>query len=165
MASAFTQFTKPKLNKYYYCFSRLHSDNCRLLASATRACLFEKKRIEKNFFSDAFSSFSNIWEVGQLIKVKVPENYFRYNCILFIYVHRYLLSSTVTYVNLRNQFYTDLNQHAPRLIPLYRQKASQPGKTGEALWVILGTYDFQVCLRLTLITFCAEVLLGFNTAI
>ncbi|KAF5902794.1 sterile alpha motif domain-containing protein 3-like isoform X1, partial [Clarias magur] len=60
----------------------------------------------------------------------------------------------ITNVNLRNQFYTELDRHTPRLITLYRQKASQTGKTAEALRAILETYDLQeghdVSVRCTL---------------
>lgn len=53
----------------------------------------------------------------------------------------------ITNVNLRNTFYSQLDQHTPRLITLYRQKASRTGKTAEALRAILEAYDLQVCLR------------------
>uniref|UniRef100_A0A3B5BAW7 PB1 domain-containing protein n=1 Tax=Stegastes partitus TaxID=144197 RepID=A0A3B5BAW7_9TELE len=50
----------------------------------------------------------------------------------------------ITNVNLRSQFYSELDRHTPRLIALYRQKASRTGKTAEALREFLGIYDLKV---------------------
>ncbi|XP_056620831.1 uncharacterized protein LOC130434610 isoform X2 [Triplophysa dalaica] len=49
----------------------------------------------------------------------------------------------ITNVNLRNQFYAVLDQHTPRLMALYRQKAARTGKISEALRDILKIYELQ----------------------
>uniref|UniRef100_A0A3P8QZU8 Uncharacterized protein n=1 Tax=Astatotilapia calliptera TaxID=8154 RepID=A0A3P8QZU8_ASTCA len=49
----------------------------------------------------------------------------------------------VTNINLRNQFYAELDRHTPRLMALYRQKAARTGKISEALRTILNHYDLQ----------------------
>ncbi|XP_030193447.1 uncharacterized protein LOC115529102 [Gadus morhua] len=49
----------------------------------------------------------------------------------------------ITNVNLQNQFYCELDRYTPKLIALYRQKASRSGKTAETLRRILGIYDLQ----------------------
>uniref|UniRef100_A0AAZ1XTA1 Uncharacterized protein n=1 Tax=Oreochromis aureus TaxID=47969 RepID=A0AAZ1XTA1_OREAU len=52
----------------------------------------------------------------------------------------------VTNINLRNQFYAELDRHTPRLMALYRQKAARTGKISEALRTILNHYDLQVTI-------------------
>ncbi|XP_034551799.1 uncharacterized protein LOC117821539 [Notolabrus celidotus] len=47
-------------------------------------------------------------------------------------------------INLRNQFYSELDRHTPRLLAVYRQKAGRTGKASEALRNILKLYDQQV---------------------
>ncbi|XP_029916458.1 sterile alpha motif domain-containing protein 3-like [Myripristis murdjan] len=49
----------------------------------------------------------------------------------------------ITNVNLRNQFYAELDLHTPRLVALYRQKTTRTGKISEALRDILKIYDLQ----------------------
>ncbi|KAF7641136.1 hypothetical protein LDENG_00292370, partial [Lucifuga dentata] len=49
----------------------------------------------------------------------------------------------ITNVNLRSQFFAKLDRHTPKLLILYRVKASRTGKTAEALHDILKIYDVQ----------------------
>uniref|UniRef100_A0A3B1K613 Sterile alpha motif domain-containing protein 3-like n=1 Tax=Astyanax mexicanus TaxID=7994 RepID=A0A3B1K613_ASTMX len=49
----------------------------------------------------------------------------------------------ITNVNLRNQFYSELDRCTPRLIALLRQKALHTGKMALALRKLLETYDRQ----------------------
>nr|XP_054590080.1 uncharacterized protein LOC129154312 [Nothobranchius furzeri] len=49
----------------------------------------------------------------------------------------------ITNVNLRNQFYSELDNLTPRLLILLRQKAARTGKTSEALSGMLKLYDKQ----------------------
>ncbi|KAI9536036.1 hypothetical protein NQZ68_038097 [Dissostichus eleginoides] len=49
----------------------------------------------------------------------------------------------ITNVNLRNQFFSELDRHTLRLIALYRQKAARTGKVSEALREILRICDLQ----------------------
>ncbi|XP_034446842.1 uncharacterized protein LOC117764862 [Hippoglossus hippoglossus] len=49
----------------------------------------------------------------------------------------------ITNVNLRSQFYCELDRHTPKLVALYREKATKTGKTAEALRDILRVYDCQ----------------------
>ncbi|XP_070403996.1 uncharacterized protein [Nothobranchius furzeri] len=50
----------------------------------------------------------------------------------------------VTNINLQKQFYAELDRHTPRLMALYRQKATCTGKISEALRNFLNHYDHQV---------------------
>ncbi|XP_054592953.1 uncharacterized protein [Nothobranchius furzeri] len=49
----------------------------------------------------------------------------------------------VTNINLQKQFYAELDRHTPRLMALYRQKATCTGKISEALRNFLNHYDHQ----------------------
>ncbi|XP_065119721.1 uncharacterized protein [Paramisgurnus dabryanus] len=49
----------------------------------------------------------------------------------------------VTNVNLKNRFFAQLDQHAPRLQSLFRRKASRTGKMSEVLDQLFRTYDLQ----------------------
>ncbi|KAJ7991197.1 hypothetical protein DPEC_G00294750 [Dallia pectoralis] len=47
-----------------------------------------------------------------------------------------------TNLNLHNTFYAELERHLPRLMTIFRQKASKTGKTEAALADILQVHDF-----------------------
>lgn len=49
----------------------------------------------------------------------------------------------ITNVNLRSQFYAELDRHTPQLMALFRQKAVRTGKISEMLCDILSVYDVQ----------------------
>ncbi|CAL8333859.1 unnamed protein product [Merluccius merluccius] len=49
----------------------------------------------------------------------------------------------ITNVNLRNQFYCELDRYTPKLVALYRQKSSRTGKGAEALREMLRIYDLE----------------------
>ncbi|XP_049456963.1 uncharacterized protein LOC125903844 [Epinephelus fuscoguttatus] len=49
----------------------------------------------------------------------------------------------ITNVNLRNQFYSELDRHIPQLIELYRQKAARTGRVAGALRDILQYYESE----------------------
>ncbi|XP_048861283.1 uncharacterized protein LOC125730418 [Brienomyrus brachyistius] len=49
----------------------------------------------------------------------------------------------ITNQNLPNTFYSELDRHLPRLMTLFRQKASRTGKTSDALTEILKIHDEQ----------------------
>ncbi|XP_016363608.1 uncharacterized protein LOC107705005 [Sinocyclocheilus anshuiensis] len=49
----------------------------------------------------------------------------------------------ITNVNLRNQFYAELDRHTPQLMALFRQKAARTYKVSEMLRDILSVYDVQ----------------------
>ncbi|KAK9523443.1 hypothetical protein VZT92_018385 [Zoarces viviparus] len=49
----------------------------------------------------------------------------------------------ITNQNLPNTFYAELDRHLPRLMTLFRQKASKTGKTADALAEILKIHDEQ----------------------
>ncbi|KAL3980924.1 butyrophilin [Sarotherodon galilaeus] len=49
----------------------------------------------------------------------------------------------ITNQNLPNTFYAELDRHLPRLMTLFRQKASKTGKTADALAEILRIHDEQ----------------------
>ncbi|KAL0984765.1 hypothetical protein UPYG_G00146620 [Umbra pygmaea] len=49
----------------------------------------------------------------------------------------------ITNQNLPNTFYAELDRHLPRLMTLFRQKASKTGKTADALAEILKFHDEQ----------------------
>uniref|UniRef100_A0A673JJG8 Uncharacterized protein n=1 Tax=Sinocyclocheilus rhinocerous TaxID=307959 RepID=A0A673JJG8_9TELE len=53
----------------------------------------------------------------------------------------------ITNVNLRNQFYVELDRHTPQLVALFRQKAARTGKVSEMLRDILSVYDRTLVLR------------------
>ncbi|RXN15295.1 hypothetical protein ROHU_008788 [Labeo rohita] len=46
-------------------------------------------------------------------------------------------------VNLRNQFYKELDRHTPKLITLFRDKATKTGKIAEELTKLMRIYDLQ----------------------
>ncbi|RXN31613.1 hypothetical protein ROHU_016730 [Labeo rohita] len=46
-------------------------------------------------------------------------------------------------VNLRNQFYKELDRHTPKLITLFRDKATKTVKIAEELAKLMRIYDFQ----------------------
>ncbi|TKS90290.1 hypothetical protein D9C73_024421 [Collichthys lucidus] len=62
---------------------------------------------------------------------------FRMQSQVFAEFHR------ITNVNLRNQFYYELDRYTPKLAALYRQKSSRTGKGAEALREMLRIYDLQ----------------------
>lgn len=66
---------------------------------------------------------------------------------VFVCLQVFAESHGITNVNLRNQFYCELDRHTPRLTALYREKASRTGETAEALWEILRIYECHVSLR------------------
>ncbi|XP_056250718.1 uncharacterized protein LOC130181015 [Seriola aureovittata] len=49
----------------------------------------------------------------------------------------------ITNLNLRNQFYCELDRYTPKLVALYRQKSSRTGKGAEALREMLRIYDLE----------------------
>uniref|UniRef100_H2MKM5 Uncharacterized protein n=1 Tax=Oryzias latipes TaxID=8090 RepID=H2MKM5_ORYLA len=49
----------------------------------------------------------------------------------------------ITNVNLRNQFYSELDRRTPRMLILFRQKATQTGRGSEVLRNFLNLYDEQ----------------------
>ncbi|XP_062341549.1 uncharacterized protein LOC134039601 [Osmerus eperlanus] len=49
----------------------------------------------------------------------------------------------ITNQNLPNTFYTELDRHLPRLMTLFRQKASKTGKTADALAEMFKVHDAQ----------------------
>ncbi|KAK0137073.1 hypothetical protein N1851_026735 [Merluccius polli] len=49
----------------------------------------------------------------------------------------------ITNVNLRNQFYCELDRYTPKLVALYQQKSSRTGKGAEALREMLRIYDLE----------------------
>ncbi|XP_048124119.1 uncharacterized protein LOC125310589 [Alosa alosa] len=49
----------------------------------------------------------------------------------------------ITNQNLPNTFYSELDRHLPRLMTLFRQKASKTGKTADVLTEILKIHDEQ----------------------
>ncbi|CAB1430833.1 unnamed protein product [Pleuronectes platessa] len=50
----------------------------------------------------------------------------------------------ITNQNLSNTFYAELDRHTPRLMALFRQKASRTGKNADALADIFKVHDEQV---------------------
>ncbi|KAG1958734.1 hypothetical protein F2P79_006756 [Pimephales promelas] len=46
-------------------------------------------------------------------------------------------------INLRNQFYKELDRHTPKLITLFRDKATKTVKTVEELAKLMRIYDLQ----------------------
>ncbi|CAL8298327.1 unnamed protein product [Gadus morhua 'NCC'] len=71
------------------------------------------------------------------INLSIQRLPFEHQSKVFAEFHR------ITNVNLQNQFYCELDRYTPKLIALYRQKASRSGKTAETLRRILGIYDLQ----------------------
>ena len=53
----------------------------------------------------------------------------------------------ITNQNLPNTFYAELDRHIPRLMALFRQKASKTGKTADALADIFKVHDTQVIIQ------------------
>ncbi|CAL8361178.1 unnamed protein product [Arctogadus glacialis] len=53
----------------------------------------------------------------------------------------------ITNQNLPNTFYVELDRHTPRLMALFRQKASKTGKTADALADIFKVHDTQVIIQ------------------
>ncbi|KAK0142163.1 hypothetical protein N1851_020146 [Merluccius polli] len=49
----------------------------------------------------------------------------------------------ITNINLKNHFYAELDQHAPRLQSLFRKKAARTGKVAEVLDQLFSAYDLQ----------------------
>ncbi|XP_056099457.1 uncharacterized protein LOC130105545 [Rhinichthys klamathensis goyatoka] len=47
----------------------------------------------------------------------------------------------ITNISLKNKFYAELDNHTPRLIAVYRQKAARTGKAAEALRSIFSAFD------------------------
>ncbi|KAJ8347600.1 hypothetical protein SKAU_G00261890 [Synaphobranchus kaupii] len=62
------------------------------------------------------------------------------SCWVFAEFHR------INNVNLRTQFYKELDRHTPKLITLCREKATKTGKIAEELCEIMRIYDLQVNL-------------------
>ncbi|KAF6721046.1 hypothetical protein FQA47_018065 [Oryzias melastigma] len=46
-------------------------------------------------------------------------------------------------VNLRNQFYKELNRHTPKLMTLFREKSTKTGRITEELARLIKIYDLQ----------------------
>ncbi|XP_059180231.1 sterile alpha motif domain-containing protein 3-like [Centropristis striata] len=55
----------------------------------------------------------------------------------------------ITNQNLPNTFYGELDRHTPRLMTLFRQKASKTGRTSDALAAIFKVHDEQVIKHFT----------------
>ena len=55
----------------------------------------------------------------------------------------------ITNQNLPNTFYAELDRHTPRLMALFRQKASRTGKNADALAEIFKVHDEQVIKYIT----------------
>jgi hemoglobin-like flavoprotein len=53
----------------------------------------------------------------------------------------------ITNQNLPNTFYAELDRHTPRLMALFRQKASKTGQTADALADIFKVHDTQVIIQ------------------
>ena len=53
----------------------------------------------------------------------------------------------ITNQNLPNTFYAELDRHTPRLMALFRQKASKTGKAADALADIFKVHDTQVIIK------------------
>lgn len=49
----------------------------------------------------------------------------------------------ISNINLKNSFYAELDQHAPRFLSLFRKKAARTGKIAEVLSEIFRIYDLQ----------------------
>lgn len=53
----------------------------------------------------------------------------------------------ITNQDLPNTFYAELDRHTPRLMALFRQKASKTGKMADALADIFKVHDSQVIIQ------------------
>lgn len=72
------------------------------------------------------------------------------NCGYCLYsIQVYAEFQRITNQNLPNTFYAELDRHTPRLMALFRQKASNTGKTAEALADIFKVHDTQVIIHIT----------------
>lgn len=63
----------------------------------------------------------------------------------------------ITNQNLPNTLYAQLDRHTPRLMALFRQKASKTGKMADALAEIFSVHDAQVIIHFTgllLVVYC-----------
>lgn len=71
-------------------------------------------------------------------------------------------------INLRNQFYKELDRHTPKLITLFREKSFKTGKIAEDLVKLLRMYDLQeqhdVNMRRALVLLALPVYLGEDTS-
>ncbi|XP_052444057.1 uncharacterized protein LOC127985893 [Carassius gibelio] len=80
--------------------------------------------------------------VGALVAPRVRDVVDRWPALLmesqvFAEFHR------INNVNLRNQFYKELDRHTPKLITLFRDKATKTGKIAEELARLMMIYDLQ----------------------
>ncbi|XP_056610178.1 uncharacterized protein LOC130427138 isoform X3 [Triplophysa dalaica] len=80
--------------------------------------------------------------VGSLVAPRVRDIVDRWPALLmesqvFAEFHR------INNVNLRNQFYKELDRHTPKLIILFRDKAIKTGKIAEELAKLMRIYDLQ----------------------
>lgn len=57
---------------------------------------------------------------------------------VFAEIHR------INNVNLRNQFYKEMDRHTPKLITSFRDKATKTGKIMEELAKLMNIYHLQV---------------------
>ncbi|XP_028422074.1 uncharacterized protein LOC114547042 [Perca flavescens] len=80
--------------------------------------------------------------VGALVAPRVRDVVDRWPALLmesqvFAEFHR------INNVNLRNQFYKELDRHAPKLITLFRDKGTKTGKIAEELAKLMRIYELQ----------------------
>ncbi|KAK0155512.1 hypothetical protein N1851_002102 [Merluccius polli] len=80
--------------------------------------------------------------VGALVAPRVRDVVDRWPALLiesqvFAEFHR------INNVNLRNQFYKELDRHTPKLITLFRDKSTRTGKIAEELAKLMRIYDLQ----------------------
>ncbi|KAM9445844.1 uncharacterized protein Hap1MRO34_024581 [Clarias gariepinus] len=80
--------------------------------------------------------------VGALVAPRVRDVMSRWPALLmesqvFAEFHR------INNINLRNQFYKELDRHTPKLITLFRDKATKTGKIAQELAKLIRIYDFQ----------------------
>lgn len=85
--------------------------------------------------------FINLFEIV-LILIELSCCIFFSSCCIFIQV--YAEFRRITNQNLPNTFYAELDRHLPRLMTIFRQKASKTGETADALAEILKNHDKQV---------------------
>lgn len=85
-------------------------------------------------------------------QLKTSQNTFTF--LFLIHLYTFLCNSVyvqvfaefhrINNVNLRNQFYKELDRHTPKLITLFRDKATKTGKIAEELAKLMRIYDLQV---------------------
>uniref|UniRef100_A0A8C5D523 Uncharacterized protein n=1 Tax=Gouania willdenowi TaxID=441366 RepID=A0A8C5D523_GOUWI len=77
--------------------------------------------------------------VGALVAPRVKDVVDRWPALLMESQFR-----RINNVNLRHQFYKELDRHTPKLITLFRDKATKTGKIAEELAKVIRIYDLQV---------------------